>query len=402
MPKTLLIRRKDDAAQFEDYLSDPQTYKCRLKIPNSLTGAGSLGTSVAYCQFLLTWARNTESRVISTFLDSTSKNQLNKFVSRVDGLLAAYISEQLLSEETESKDVIDLRHKALKSASDRIKAMAENNLSEMGKGQEAELIFVQHAKNEFHNAFYRTLPNVACLRDGQKHKELIREPSELLHFLERIFKHFKVYKEPFTNPQNATLHKNKKLLAELLYELFCNTAEHAYFDSEKKKLKHNLRCIRIASPEVTPEALANKTIVSSKAKDSAVEYFKNLTKKNESTLRKHIRMLEISIFDSGSGMARTMSPHKKLNDTTALESVIKCFEKGASSKNAPNAGMGLHRALGLLDDLGGFARFRTANTEAFYGAGYKHTKDTNPSEYVHGGLAYVEGTAITICIPLMY
>jgi hypothetical protein len=78
----LQIKRSDGLEEFETYLGKLSTFQKSLLVPNDLDEGGGLGTSVAYCQFLLTWARKSKYRDIKTFLDAGDDEGIEKFTKQ--------------------------------------------------------------------------------------------------------------------------------------------------------------------------------------------------------------------------------------------------------------------------------------------------------------------------------
>jgi hypothetical protein len=80
--------------------------------------------------------------------------------------------------------------------------------------------------------------------------------------------------------------------------------------------------------------------------------------------------------------------------------VAKCFRKHQSAKGSLQFGRGLGNVIELVNELEGFLRVRTSSAEAFYTAGMK--PDMDPEDFVAGNLPKVEGTVVTIGIPIQY
>lgn len=72
-------------------------------------------------------------------------------------------------------------------------------------------------------------------------------------------------------------------------------------------------------------------------------------------------MLELSIFDSGPGLAATWLKEdiSKANSQDQYDAVIRCFGKGVSSDSALGRGYGLWKVLQELRGLKGLIRVRT-------------------------------------------
>ncbi len=393
---TLQIKRSDGLAEFETYLGNSATFQKCLLVPNDLDEGGGLGISVAYCQLLLTWARKSKSQVIKTYLDATDDEAIKRFTKRVHGLSVAYFSEQLLPRSAKDQSD-DIRMSVLRAAKPRLEAMSRGDLQESGRGPEVEFIFIQDARHQFHGSLYSKVPTPIELMDRLKHGELIRSNRELNRLLELCFEHLHVAREI-----HQVVSSNDFLFGALLSELFRNTAEHGFLDIHGGRLKQNLRCIRVATTIIARDKLAQKSVSSPIARQAANRYFSAIAERRSEYSRAKVRVLELSVFDSGQGFAATIEGRDVPDTEQAREAVARCFRKHQSAKTVPLAGEGLFKIMGLLRTLGGFIRVRTSTVEAFYGAAPDDPTEIDPDSFVYGGLASVEGTVVTICIPIAY
>jgi hypothetical protein len=392
----LQIKRSDGLEEFEAYLGKPSTFQKTLLLPNDLDEGGGVGTSVAYCQFLLTWARRAKSQDIKTYLKAGDDAAFEKFTERLHGLSAAYFSERLIA-HTDKGQGDDIRLPVLRAAKPRFEAMSRGELQESGRGREIEFIFVQDARNQFHGSVYSKVPTPTELMDRQKHGELIRSHRELNRLLELCFEHINV-----TQYLDKQIRRTDFVFGALLSELFRNTAEHGFLDIHGGRLKLNLRCIRVAATLIARDKLAHKSVSSPDARHAAQQYFAKMAERRGEYSRDMVRVLELSVFDSGPGFAATIEGQEVPDVELARQAVARCFRKHQSAKTAPRAGEGLFKVLGLLNVLGGFVRVRTSTVEAFHGAGPEDLDEIDPDSFVHGGLSPVEGSVVTICIPITY
>jgi len=284
------------------------------------------------------------------------------------------------------------------AAKPRFEAMSRGDLNEVGRGREIEFIFVQDAKNQFHGSFYSKAPTPTELKDRQKHGECIRSHIELNRMIEICFKHLKI-----SQFLQEHIERTGFIFGALLSEVFRNTAEHGFLDIRGERLKLNIRCVRIAYSLIARDKLAQKSVSSQEARKVAQKYFTKMAKlRNIEYSREMVQILELSVFDSGPGFAATIKGHEVSDTEESRKAVAQCFRKHQSAKKASQAGEGLFKVIGLLRDLGGFIRVRTSTVEAFYGADREDPDDIDPDSYVHGGLPQVEGSVVTICIPIAF
>jgi hypothetical protein len=403
MPE-LQIKKSSTIADFEKHLTISDLGSYTLLVPNSLSGGGALGCSLAYAQFLLSWARASPDRRIRTFLQQADEMAYERFVERIDGFAAAYFADSLSPADGANGN---LRNSLLRAARARIVAMHTADLKSLTResdlqatsrsGKEIEFVFVEGARHEFHGALYSKAPNSGELADPEKHGSVVRTKGDLNRFLEGCFKVLQVHGilEPYLDSEDQPF-------GSLLAESFRNTAEHGYVQSDGSRLDRNMRCVRIARSQTSRDRIKNFDIGSAESSGAAEKYFRQLAVKEGRHQRTNIDLLELSVFDSGQGLSRTMNASLKSAELTDAELVIKCFEKHQSSKSNEKSGAGFSRMLSAVHSLGGFLRLRTGTTEAFFASTTDYHPEMNPAEYVQGGMAHAEGTLITVGIPLAY
>ena len=397
----LQIRKNDSLRNFEDYLALPNLAQLDLTLPNDLADARSIGRSVGLSQLILTWSRKSDCPNINTFLTDTDPSGYETFVGRCHGLAAAYFSNAIYPQDTRN----NIRTHLLTAARSRIAAMQSSDLHHTSRGRQIEFIFVQGAKSEFHNTFYRRAPkHPGEIFERETHGTLIRPPNELNHFLRRSQQYLNIAPDSRGIAQAQAINLigiENHSIATFIHEAFRNTAEHAYLQPDGLSYPKNFRCFLIAVRTLEREAVKASTVSSDHAQSTSREYFTISAQRYGQLRRKTIDLLEISILDSGPGFSRSI---RGLSDSSSsdVESVTNCFKKRVSSKLSPAAGLGLSRILSAVHDLRGFLRIRTSNAEAFYAGISGMTPDSDPSTFVHGGLPHVDGTAITVGIPVVF
>ena len=134
---------------------------------------------------------------------------------------------------------------------------------------------------------------------------------------------------------------------------------------------------------------------------------------------KHAQFLEISVFDSGSGLAQTwLARHGELangiiEDQLPLDqeyrAVLKCLSKGGTTSGAETRGFGLFRITNAVKRCGGFIRIRTgrlSRVKAFneIQEGFDDDDLIFDDAILGGGpktaQSWSDGTTITIMVPL--
>lgn len=374
----LPINKDSTIRDFEMLLRSDDLGRRTLVLPNSLKEEASLGSSLAFAQFLLTWSRRSDMPVVKTFLKAGDDKKICRFVQRVHGFSAAYYAKRILAQDLED---LDLRTPLLLAAKPRFEAMYRGELTETCRRLEIELIFIENSELEFHGALYSKAPTPAELADREAHGRLIRSKRDLNRFLERAFTLLGVDKQ-----FKKQLLRTDLPFGSLLTEAFKNTAEHAYLQPTGARLKKNLRCVRVARSQTGRKWLEGFSVASEESAPAAESYFGALASAHGDQELTNVQMLEISIFDSGSGFSATMGDSHPSGTLTDLALVELCVEKHRSSKPQETAGVGIFRMLSAVDALGGFLRIRTSSAEAFYAAAKGFSPDMPPAEFVHGGL----------------
>ena len=396
---TLAIRRDDGLADYERHLQQPDLGRRVLVLPKNIRGGGPLGLSVGLAQLVLTWAQGSEAPRTRTYIDKGNDIAYGEFVSPLFGFAAAYFSDFV----TPRRHNDNIRADLMRSSAGRIHAMSKGDLEHTAKGSKVEFILVHRARSEFHSLLYKQTPTPADLMDREVHGRLVVEPSGMNHLLWRCIGHLNF---PKTSKQLAyltrLLNHNNNPLGQVLYESFKNTAEHAYLDIKGRRSARGMRSVTIAAQKVDRDQFKSSAVISSD-QPAASDYFERLRRQYRAPRRrKHIEMLEISILDSGPGLAKTIlrtCPHREPLDDIQL--VARCFRKHKTAKPGPSSGIGLNRILELIHELNGFMRLRTSTTESFFAGGPDYNPTMPPIDFIQGDLASVQGTSLMIGLPIV-
>ena len=389
---TLLVRQRDGVREHDHNMLAAQTGNAGLSVPQAISYAGALGRSVSFAQLIATWAHNSSERRIRTTLPSDCQDDVERFVSRLHGLAAAYFADQITGKD----GVTNLRQTLLEAAMPRIHAMGARNFVDAARGRLTELVFVHRAKCQFHSAAYRQEPTLADLMDPQRHGDLIVPPSEMNALVFNVLKAQQLSQVDFQRIA-PLLAGSKRHLGHLLHEIFRNTAEHAYLDLDGRIPPKGLRCILIATRSTHPDELHDKALLSAEHPNTD-KYFERFRDRADRGDRRLVHIFELSVLDTGPGFTATIASHL---DAGAEDSdrVTRCFLDHVSSKPGPNSGLGLGRVLSHVRALDGFVRVRTSTTEAFFSP-LSHAPGIQPAPHVAGNLPRATGTALTIAVPL--
>lgn len=147
----------------------------------------------------------------------------------------------------------------------------------------------------------------------------------------------------------------------VFHELFKNTHEHARHGRDGARLRRSIRGI-----------IVNRRNWNREKVDSIVSEAPPLREFTaELMARAHderLRCLEISVFDSGIGLAQHWMREKWSNITTPLQELQaceECLQRWASATDRPHKGAGLHEVATMLSTLQGFMRIRTGRLSLF-------------------------------------
>ncbi|HEY5744835.1 MAG TPA: hypothetical protein VIU12_02055 [Chryseolinea sp.] len=201
-------------------------------------------------------------------------------------------------------------------------------------------------------------------------------------------------------------------LNRILYESFDNTNNWATQSHTGKILSPSIRGIFAKFHELNRNQM-------NLLQDSLgfTTYLKELKIRNQERLGLINTFLEITIFDSGSGLAQVFSG--KSNEFLSLEEeydyVRKCLRKHNTSHTAVGTayarGIGLHKIMSTLNDTGGFLKIRTGRMSLF--RDFLNVKFFNPNNDKYNEALldwdnnssipnirpYADGTVISIVIP---
>ncbi|MCK7556557.1 hypothetical protein MKQ70_16645 [Chitinophaga sedimenti] len=238
--------------------------------------------------------------------------------------------------------------------------------------------------------------------------EFALSPSELDQTTYRIMTELgRIY----TSSLKLSVKEDFETITRIIWELMANTNEHATKDHlNEATLAPNTRGLYFKIHE------SNKINLVTNASDEPglQHYYESALQEGENK----IRILEISVFDSGPGLVkrflgRAWKEHADL--TEDVTTVKQCLIRGQSSVKGPDSmkkGYGLDDVLQLLDKKQGFLKIRTGRISLYrnlIAAPYVATKfpqevelcDTqtqsanNFTEY-----PWMEGTQITMAYPL--
>lgn len=360
-----------------------------LRLPKTMSHGGLFGVDAALAQLVISWARAHEQSVLHLYAGTeNAPDRILQLGQTAAGLAALIMSSRI---KTEAHETIEKRA-ALTVIKPLIQAMFDGDLrhtsSERGaRPTTINLFSINFAKMEFIKPFYYggTSPQI---HSHSSFASLLEMSSALMH----------------SKQDKKSLHRGGlPALGSVLAELIANADQHSVTDVHGVKYKKGLRGTSVKSGRIKKEDIH---LVSDREPQFALFVMRNMLKDAD-----YLEFIEISVIDSGPGLARRWlsanrgAPVETLNDLpleVELEATLECFKKHVTTKDSVTSGMGLHNAVQALNKLKAYVRLRTGRVcmyQAFQGQ--DQVVEFNPRNWSGDReLVAAEGTVFTICIPV--
>ncbi|MEN5033853.1 ATP-binding protein [Pseudomonas sp. TWI929] len=360
-----------------------------LRLPISMSHGGGLGVDAALAQFIVTWARAYDESVLHLYAPvEEAIAQIPQVAKSAAGLFALIMSSEIHSQDHQIVD----RREALVAIRPLIEAMFDGDIRNTSSSKGARptainLFSVNYAKREFIKPFYFD-HNSPQVQPPSWFSELIAHSSNLM---------------TANKDRAALLRAGLPELGSVLYELIDNANQHATTDVVGNKYRKALRGTSIKLNRISRQDALGYSAREPELARFILKHF----------LRSEVLdFLEISVIDSGPGLARRWLTAKQGRPVGSLEQLdfeeelsatLECFKRHVSSKPDPErSGIGLHTALQALNKLKAYVRVRTGRlslNQAFQGR--SGIMEFEPSARgTKERLVAAEGTVFTICIPV--
>ncbi|MBD8605165.1 ATP-binding protein [Pseudomonas sp. CFBP 8771] len=381
------ISKNLNTYEIEDLYAESQQDDS-LRLPKSMSHGGPLGVDAALAQLVISWARAHETSELHLYAGAESASEQISLLGRnAAGLAALIMSSYIVTEKHETIAKRD----ALTVIRPLIEAMYEGDLRNTAHDRGARpnvinLFSINFAKREFIKPFYYggSTPHI---HSHASFASLIEMSSALMH----------------TKQEKNFLHRSGlPALGSVLAELIANADQHSVTDVYGVKYKKGLRGTSVKASRINNEDIQKH---SDKEPQFALFVMRNMLK------GEHLDFLEISVIDSGPGLARRWLSAKKgvpvadlieLPLEEELSATLECFKKHITTKDSATSGMGLHNAVQALNKLKAYVRLRTGRVclyQAFQG--HDQVVEYNPKNWSGDReLMAAEGTVFTICIPV--
>ncbi|WP_397453709.1 ATP-binding protein [Pseudomonas sp. NA-150] len=384
----MIIQKSVTIDSIEELLTTESMHDS-VRIPLNTSYGGIFGIEAALAQLIITWAKGKGEKLLHLHCDE------NDWASHVAtlGRSSAGLAALVMCSKVDTTSHVEIeKGDALLTLLPMIQAMYDGVLKETSSTRGARptvinLFSVCSARREYIKPFYAggVPPKV---HPSDSFEGIIDRASTLMQ----------------TKADRRALMKHGLAsLGNVIYELISNADQHATTDLHGDKYKKGLRGLTIKSIKVQRNQLKDKF-------SGLAGTFERFIA-NNMTQGDTLDLLEVSVIDSGPGMARRWLSHKYgrvIEDLSAitieeeLGATMECFEKHVTSKDDEASGMGLHRATKAMNDLKAYVRLRTGRLslqQTF--SGKPQTAKFSPKPWkADGTLSAVEGTVFTICIPV--
>lgn len=378
----------------EDFLREVRLSRHQeLRMPILLREGGVLGGAVHTVQVVASWAQNNDSeltlRLPHAFADHESTRE--RFASTLPGMAALYFADSI-----NCNGISFNRYKALEVVAPRVSAMQTESFRDTLRGQSAALCCFAGARNEFLRPLY-TYPE-----PGR-----VREASDFRVLLQRILRE--------VGGRTSERLKKDQLdyLSGLVYQLFLNADEHGSFNATGGRYEHAIRGVAIRMTTIRDIV----SLVTYAGDDAPLNVYLNrlaLLPKTEThprykenhNLAEPIHLVEISVFDTGPGLALRWladkygrKSYEEITPEEEMEAVLTCFEKHSTTKASQFFGQGLSQSLTAMKCLNAFMTLRTGRLSLYQDFSKPGTAKFQPKNRFQRdmGLAEIVGTGYTVC-----
>lgn len=369
-----------------------------VRFPTNLSHGGTFGTIAALIQFIATWSRTVPSGAVIPYAAKTGIEAFSELLRQPHGLVAAYMSPRLADPKHQDLKKSEVLAQA-RSAIDAMQHM--DRLRDTMSGRGVFLACFAGAQNEYLLPLYELADASHGLRGTKDFLELTKRivgacAPELL--------------------RNAS-QESFQALSLILRELFENTNDHARTDELGREYGWGRPSVRgilakyisfssyegagdTLDGDIAHSLFFNRALLDKpKAKNSP------LLKKGSQTRN----FLELTVFDTGPGIAGRWNAHKYPEQDLDHVSIDKeeqlireAFELGKTSKPGNGTGVGLDSVCKSMLELRALLRLRTGRLCLYQDFSRKVNPEFRPSHWLSDRkeLARVSGTVFSVLIPL--
>ncbi|MBY3235243.1 hypothetical protein HFO17_11905 [Rhizobium laguerreae] len=308
-----------------------------LTVPNRWPFEARPGGAVTGAQLAATWARANDPAILQLSDDEAPETAASSLLSRTYGLIAAAFADKIIGRDGQR----DVTAGMLKLISGRLDELYSGKFDQIIHGQVLPLVSIDHLERHGPNPLLYHPATGAINTDFLK---LVKQALGRLIDRKRL-------RDPI----------DTEALASLFRELFSNTHLHARTDLSGTLYTRSARGIvfglrQIDHPREADAAAGVKALH---------DYFLSM---REAAARHRVEFLEVSVFDSGPGLAGRANRAPIPDDMpigTEYALVRQCFLKNHTTEPDPAHGLGLPRVMLALKSCGGFMRLRTGRLSLY-------------------------------------
>lgn len=339
-----------------------QSQSCRLLLPVNLQKA-YVGGQAALIQLIVTWARRNQKPVLLTHAATAddANQQLDTLAGRPFGFVALALAEDVVPRTVEAsfrslaKSKVDDEIRKIWLGPDGNRRSTRQSplfgVDEVpgipGHGSRVFIATVdEHPKESIPQCYFSN----GTLRQRDDFVAIARMSIDRAAKLRR------------DNPVSPELYDE---VGTIFHELFRNTHEWARSDVEGMRFPRSVRGLIFEHHSLPKDAGLLQACGKS---GPLVDFIAHLS--DESNER--VRFLELSVFDSGSGLAKrwlhSTAPDVNLEDvelSTEFNACLECMRKHRTTSQATHKGIGLDEVLTTLAKLRAFLRIRTGRLSLY-------------------------------------
>ncbi len=332
---TQLEKLRDDLIDGKDEI---------LRLPKHLELGGAFGIPVSIIQFIAEWSRNQSNATLQLYNELIDLPLISEFAGTPHGMTALYFAETLKGSNGDEEEAKSFK----KLIIPYVNAMQMGEYDGTMNGRGAFLCCFASARNEFLQPLYRV---------GTEIK--VRSRSDFVTLVEQMLN--KVAPEAVTRLDRQDITN----LSQLIYELFSNTEDHARTDENGNLISRSVRGIYL---KFIPKGYS-ETENGFSLGDITLNRFlmHSLVEPQKQGYTASKSFLEISVFDTGPGLARrwlsknkaNSSDLQKISVTEEFNLVHRCFTEKLTTKDEFGKGEGLTNVINSLQSLRAYLRLRT-------------------------------------------
>jgi len=312
----------------------------QVLLPTQAKGLAA-GGEAALIQWLVAWAQSPGTFILRTFATSVDDPQLERLSRRLYGLVAALCCDSALNYRGDT----DITGALASLALSQLEALQGHSPRSASRGQSVEILCVDHLG--------RSAPKLLYQRDanGMSKVRPRNDFADVAAMVLDVTVQGGYRRNVSSSAANA--------FAEMLFEIFRNTEDHARTSLDQNELRRSVRGFQARTHGLLPGAL-NEIV------GDFVPLRTFCERLQPDPGSRQVHLMELSVFDSGIGFAQSWTK-KKLSDMTLQEerdAVEECFSKKSSKPNR-GFGEGLPHVIRLLQKQGGFLRLRTGRLSLY-------------------------------------